>query len=213
MARTKSTLEKQAIRRQAIYNRFGDSTLATKAKQWSDERIEYELGIKIPKTKPVAKTFTKERKAELEVQKTRFFEARNYLLKNYGEYTNEDTAHIQELTKSRFTLKSIFASLDANYESGLPFTNIKKGILKNVQKATRIQNWAKWASNNHLYPRQIVKLARKYNKENKLDKDANYGYAVCYYAYIGFKEPDLMAKELKPIDYKGELYINVRRTN
>lgn len=213
MARTKTNLEKQAIRRQAIYNKFGDSKLATKAKQWSDERIEYELGITIPKTKPIAKKFSKERKKELEIQKERFFEARNYLLKNYGEFTTEDTKQIQELVKSRLSQKSINASLDSNYESGLPFTNLRKDILKKVQKETRLKNWANWARKNHLYPRQIVKLARQYNRENKLDKDANYGYAVCYYAYIGFKDPDLMAKELQPIDYKGELYINVRRTN
>lgn len=213
MARTKTNLEKQAIRRQAIYNKFGDSKLATKAKQWSDERIEYELGITVPKTKPVAKKFSKERKKELEIQKERFFEARNYLLKNYGEFTTEDTKQIQELVKSRLSQKSIHASLDSNYESGLPFTNLRKDIPKKVQKEGRLANWKKWASNNNLYPRQIVKLARQYNRENKLDKDAKYGYAVCYYAYIGFKDPDLMAKELKPIDYKGELYINVRRTS
>lgn len=213
MARTKTALEKQAIRRQAIYNKFGDSKLATKAKQWSDERIEYELGITVPKTMPVAKKFSKERKKELEVQKTRFFEARNYVLKNYGEYTTEDTKQIQELVKARLSQKSINASLDSNYESGLPFTNLRKDIPKKVQKESRLANWKKWASNNHLYPRQVVKLARQINKENNLPRDAKYGYAIAYYAYIGFKDPMVVAKEYKPIDYKGERYIEVRRTS
>lgn len=213
MARTKTALEKQSIRRQAIYNKFGDNKLANKAKQWSDERIEYELGITVPKSKPVSKKFTKERKKELETQKERFFEARNYLIKNYGEFTSEDTKQIQELVKSRLSQKSINASLDSNYESGLPFTNLRKDIPKKVQKETRLANWKKWASNNNLYPRQIVKLARQINKENNFKRDSKYGYAIAYYAYIGFKDPEVVAKEYKPIDYKGERYIEVRRTS
>ena len=189
MAKAKTRSQKQSEertkRRLIIYNTWGNKKLANEAKYWSKERIYFELGIKVDtvKRKPKERKFTERGKKQLERQLNSYQAGVRYQYRTYGNY---DIEQVKRYARSGYKEKKTIRLIDATVQANLPFDNKRKDIPIKVQKRGRTDLWSEWNKGEHLYPLEITNWARLINRRNGYEKDASFGWAVAYYAYINF---------------------------
>lgn len=159
-----------------IHNRYGDPSLAQyiSSRDWSDSRLYSELGIKIPKKQPELKELTKQRRSRgsRELQK--------YLLGRQVGLSVEQANALKGYAKERIT------------ESKKYYDQVER-VNTIFDRKERYALWRKWSANDEkLMPPDIIKMARRINREAGLDDQDKYGYVVTYYWFVAGKEEQLI---------------------
>lgn len=211
MAKAKTRSQKQseerAKRRLIIYNTWGDKKLANQAKNWSKERIYFELGIKVDtvKRKPKERKFTERGVKQLERRLKSYQAGIRYQFRTYGNY---DIEQVKRYSKVGYKEKKTIRLIDAKVQANLPFENKQEHIPMNVQKRGRTDLWSDWDKKDNLYPLELTNWARLINRRNGYDKDANFGWVVVYFAYVNFDKPEKWEKRIKErvLDKDGNIY-------
>jgi hypothetical protein len=196
-------MNKRTIRYRAIRNTYGDSKLADKARNWSDERIYNELAIKVPKRpiklRKLPSVTTQKRKAR-ELKKVKLLiasgigaeEARYLRRESYKEINK----YIQEI---------YYIPVDDEDEK------IIGGGIAKTREEERREQWKAWSPKN--FPDWVVEMAEKINATTNAlgGEDDSYGYAVVYNAYTKGEPVDKWMKILKPSRVVADLYEDVRK--
>jgi hypothetical protein len=196
-------MNKRTIRYRAIRNTYGDSKLADKARNWSDERIYNELAIKVPKRpiklRKLPSLTTQKRKAR-ELKKVKLLIASGigaeeafYLRR---ESYKEINKYIQEI---------YYIPVDDEDEK------ITGGGIAKTREEERREQWKAWSPKN--FPDWVVEMAEKINATTNAlgGEDDSYGYAVVYNAYTKEETVDKWMKILKPSRVVADLYEDVRK--
>ncbi len=188
-SRSQKQSDERAKRRAIIYNTWGDKKLANEAKSWSKARIYFELGINVDnyKRKPKERTLSEKGKNSLKRRLDTYQYSITYQFKNYGNY---DIETVRKYALMGYNKKRTVRLIDAKVQANMPFDNLRKDIPKKVQKRDRTTLWGEWAKNDNFYPMELTQWARYLNKKHGFPKDAEYGWAVVYYAYTNFEHPE-----------------------
>ena len=192
MSKKYTRLELLKIRYAVVRNATGDTALARKASQWSNERIEREFGVKVRKTKlrPIEDT----KKAQ-----------RQYL--NYNRYIE-----LGFEPKQARKLKKVRPVLDRPV-----FLNKRVKIFGKKEPKDRKEQWKYWVSHFkdeekkvNLIPDEIKNLATMINhyalSEYATDDNARYGYAVMYNVYVLQRPIGDVMDVIRPERHTGDLY-------
>jgi hypothetical protein len=195
-------MTKRTIRYRAIRNAYGDSKLADKARNWSDERIYNELAIKVPnrpiKLRKLPSVTTQKRKAR-ELKKVKLLIASGIGAEEARYLRRESYKEINEYIKEIY-----YIPVDDEDE----ITDV--GIAKTREEKRREQ-WKSWSPRN--FPDWVVEMAEKINATTNAlgGEDDSYGYAVVYNAYTKEETVDKWMKILKPSRVVADLYEDVRK--
>lgn len=212
---TKNELKR--LRYRAILNAYHNSHLASKASNWSNERIEKELGIVLPKHIPKIRKNVKQstiRKKELEHKK---YEMMFYELQRQG--VDRQKAFEISVNNKRTSYQNIYSILD-NYKNKKIIggaTPIKpKDILfkewMGLDKIERTKMWSEWSKSDHEnMPEEFSNLASKINKFRKLDKDNKLGYKAVFEGFINNEDPMKIQQFLTVEPYLPEMYMDIRK--
>lgn len=195
MSRKYTRLELLQIRYAVVRNATGDTALARKASQWSNERIEREFGVTVRKTelRPIEDT----KKAQ-----------RQYL--NYKRYIELGFEPKQARKLKRFK--------PGNIENDIIAFTLRKTRIKNYGKNSlsgRKQQWKEWVrtideNGKNAIPQNINYLATQINHialdRYATDDNARYGYAVVYYAYVNQMRIGDVMDVIRPERFSGDIY-------
>lgn len=191
-------MNKRTIRYRAIRNAYGDSKLADKARNWSDERIYMELGIKVPnrpiKLRKLPSVATRKRKAR-ELKKVKLMlrsgigveEARKLRRDSY----NDINEYIQETRYETY-------EKDVRYDS-------------TTTEQQRRSQWKEWSKTG--FPDWVINMVNRINVEGRAlgGKDDSYGFAVVYNAYTKNEDIEKWMKLLVPSRVVADIYEDVRK--
>ena len=190
MSKQYTRLELLQIRYATVRNATGDTVLARKASQWSNARIEREIGVTVRNypLRPIEETKRAQRK---------------YL--NYKRYVEAgyDVEQARKLKTKRFEkLEDV----------------VLKQKVKRFGKTTvadRKEQWRTWTSTKaengkNAIPQEIKDLATRINHialdRYSTDDNARYGYAVAYYAYVNQMSVEDVMDVIRPERFSGDIY-------
>lgn len=190
MSRKYTRLELLKIRYAVVRNATGDTALARKASQWSNERIEREFGVTVRKTelRPIEDT----KKAQ-----------RQYL--NYKRYIELGFEPKQARNAKRTKPEKL--------EDVTLKQRIKLFGKKTPQD--RKAQWKEWVrtideNGKNAIPQNINYLATQINHialdRYATDDNARYGYAVVYYAYVNQMRIGDVMDVIRPERFSGDIY-------
>lgn len=195
-----ATKEIRQRRYNAVYNAWADSKVASQARFWSEERIEKELGVKVPKSIPKRKTHSNQRKKTLQTQFEKF---RVLVLTETPEVAYRKSRGLKPKAKAKKKKRSSIA-----------------------ERKKRMKQWKNW-SESKSYPSTIIKKAREVNREvlsseptfkrltrhNQIDmiKNHSFGWSVLYNSYIWNEDYKMWQEMLSVEDIKNEIYTYMRR--
>ena len=190
MSKNYTRLELLKIRYATVRNATGDTKLARKASQWSNERIELEFGVKVRNypLRPIEET----KRAQ-----------RQYL--NYKRYIELGVE--PQVAKKLKTKKAVKVD-----------DVVLKQRIKIYGKKTpddRKAQWKEWVktideNGKNAIPPKIKELASQINRialdRYSSDDNARYGYAVVYYAYVRQMSIEDVMDVIRPERFSGDIY-------
>lgn len=201
--------ELRQLKYRVIKNAYHDTALAYKAREWSIERIRYELGIEIPSKLPnLKKDVTKETKKKKELELFKYKKIRDKLI--YYDVDLEEVIKLANQYKKK-SYKNI-ADLIYKYEhiDDLPEDNLWGAYIR-MTKAERVDQWVEWDKKDNDYPLEFQYLAESINLEKGLDKDHKLGWAVVYQAFINNQDVDWVKQFYQKDEFMPELYLVSRK--
>jgi len=193
MSKKYTRLELLQIRYATVRNATGDTVLARKASQWSNARIEREIGVTVRNypLRPIEETKRAQRK---------------YL--NYKRYIEAG----YEVEQARKLKVKRFEKLED--------VVLKKRVKRYGKKTDtdRKEQWRYWVSHFievdgkkiNLIPQEIKDLASQINHialdRYGTDDNARYGYAVAYYAFVRQMSIADVMDVIRPERFSGDIY-------
>lgn len=192
---TRPSKERNWIRR-TVRNRFYDPALADRARDWGDERLLAELGIKVPKRinkVPELKPLTD--KARTRGAR----KLRKFRLGVQVGLTPDEARRVSKYADTRIRQAAIYRD---EVDAGLP----KKG------RSRRYKQWVEWSRANQKYmPPQINARAAEINRQQGLGDNAKFGYLAAYFEYVEDKGLDYVLNNVckpDPFNEQAVLYAN-----
>lgn len=190
MSKPYTRLELLKIRYAVVRNATGDTSLARKASQWSNERIEREFGVTVRKTelRPIEDT--------KQAQK-RYLNYKAYIELGY------EPKEAKKLKQKRATkvVDSILRKRVKRY-----------GKIEVTDRKKQWKEWVKTIDENgkNAIPKEIKELASQVNRialqKYASDDNARYGYAVMYYAYVRQMTIQEVMDVIRPERFSGDIY-------
>ena len=171
--------ERATLVRRTVRNAFYDPELArtVAVNGWSDERIERELGIKVPKKIPELKPLT---------EKARKRGARRLDHTIYGLQIGLEPAVVRKVWN--YT-KGKIDSTKQYHDALKPYSH----------RATRYKYWREWSRKDNLnFPPELRARAVAYNRMEGYDDHTKYGFMLVFYEHIdGLEKEEILATKFR----------------
>lgn len=200
--------ELRQLKYRVIKNTFHDTQLAYRAREWSEERIRFELGIELPKSTPkLKKDVTEATKKKKQTELFKFRQIRDKLI-SYDVDVNKAIELARNNKKKSFNL---IDRLIRSFEPHDIIDNVDPEVNPLVNyydwsRADKVKQWADWNRKDNDYPIEIQELAQRINLEKNLDKDHSLGWFVVYQALLNNQDPDFIKLHVEADDYLPDYY-------
>ena len=184
--------EREELRYRVVRNAYADPAIARKARGWSDERIERELGLKVTKSIPKLQVYdgpTIERKRQ------------EYERFQYALALGLETKKARELRRRK-------TDRSARKEKWRDWCREEQKIR---DKRKDFRGYVR-TSDDGGFPESFREQARSLNRStgtkdhNVFDEDASYGWAVTYWAYVNGWSEEYTRSRIIPDEYIGDYY-------
>jgi len=191
-APTMTRAEREELRYRIVRNAYADPAIARKARGWSDERIERELGLKVTKSIPKLQTYdgpTVQRKRE------------EYKRFEYARSIGVESKKARELRRRK-------TDRSARKERWRDWCREEQRIR---EKRKEFRGYVRTFEDGG-FPESIREDAISLNRStgtkdhNVFDEDARYGWAVRYWAYVNGWSMEYALSRIVPDDYIGDWY-------
>jgi len=191
------------IKYRAVRNATYDPAEARRAREWSVETIESYYGIKVPKSLPKLRKLPAEdqrrrrleRAAQLRLEKYHFMVAQGIPRGVAMNYRNASWVVIYDLVDSYYE------------EDDAPD---KEWDIPDIPEKKARENWNKWSAaaskGKDEFPEWVKTIAGDINENEGLDRNARYGYACVWTAYVLGIDIQVAIDTLGPDDYAGNFY-------
>ena len=193
-----------------VKNAYQDVKLAQRARNWSAEKIEQELGLKLPNRIPKLRkdvSIRTQKQKQLELKKFQYL--RDELIKNNTSKVEAIKIASSFKKRSYDTVNQIIKSYSSKNKDGVikvkPVDQWQEYM--KAPKVDRIKQWSNWAKSGRVYPDEIKQLAAYYNNKKGLADDHHLGWAIVYQAFINNQDPNKLAKYFTVDTFLPEMYV------